>query len=224
MDALLAGVYDGNLTFSELKTKGDFGIGGFNHLDGELLINEGKVYRIRYNGRVQEVADADSTSIAFVKFFNPDTSFTISGRTATFEQVQQQLSRQLNANGMYAIRLKGAFTSMHTRAPEPAKKPYPPLDQHLKTKQHDFRLVNTSGVCVGFLLPAYAGRTNVPGYHFHYLADDHQSGGHVFDFTTNQLTVEVDYVKGFSVEMNTNPAFGKADLQKNRQEELEKVE
>lgn len=44
IDALLAGVYDGNMTFDKLKQKGDFGVGSFNRLDGELIMNEGKVY------------------------------------------------------------------------------------------------------------------------------------------------------------------------------------
>jgi acetolactate decarboxylase len=33
IDALLAGVYDGEITFKELKKRGDFGLDTFNGLD-----------------------------------------------------------------------------------------------------------------------------------------------------------------------------------------------
>ena len=36
MGALLAGVYEGNVTIRELLRHGDFGLGTFNALDGEM--------------------------------------------------------------------------------------------------------------------------------------------------------------------------------------------
>lgn len=37
MSALLSGVYEGNTTIADLLTHGDFGLGTFNELDGELI-------------------------------------------------------------------------------------------------------------------------------------------------------------------------------------------
>ncbi|WP_333603278.1 acetolactate decarboxylase, partial [Pantoea eucrina] len=37
MSALLHGVYDGTTTVARLLEKGDFGLGTFNQLDGELV-------------------------------------------------------------------------------------------------------------------------------------------------------------------------------------------
>jgi acetolactate decarboxylase len=224
IDALLAGVFDGNLTLGKLKTKGDFGIGTFNRVDGELIVDQGTVYKISYDGSIHEMPDTDSTSIAFVKFFKADTSFTISGKTVTLDQIEKQLMAGLPANEMYAIRMKGDFSKLTSRAPGAATKPYPTLKDHLATKQFLFNLSNTSGVVVGFLLPGYLAKVNVPGFHFHYLADDHKSGGHIFDFTTNNLTIEIDKIQGYSVELNTNADFDKVSLEKDRQEELKKIE
>src|SRR5699024_8306231 len=50
IDALLAGVYDGDMTMAKLKPRGNLGLGGFNHLDGELYMNNGIVHKIRYDG------------------------------------------------------------------------------------------------------------------------------------------------------------------------------
>nr|MBS9408302.1 acetolactate decarboxylase [Streptococcus oralis] len=36
MLALLDGIYDGVISFEELKERGDFGIGTFDQLDGEM--------------------------------------------------------------------------------------------------------------------------------------------------------------------------------------------
>ncbi|RRB06673.1 acetolactate decarboxylase [Larkinella rosea] len=222
IDALLGGVFDGNLTLGALKTKGDFGIGTFNRVDGELIVDQGKVYKISYDGSIREVPDTDSTSIAFVKFFKADTTFTVKG--TTLDQLEKQLLAVLPANEMYAIRMKGHFEKLTSRAPGPARKPYPSLKDHLAKQQYLFNLSNTDGVVAGFLLPGYIAKVNVPGFHFHYLANDHKSGGHIFDFTAAELTVEIDKIQGYTVELNTHADFDKVGLDKDRQEELKKIE
>lgn len=224
IDALMAGVFDGDLTIGQLKKKGDFGVGTFNRVDGELLIDKGHVYKIAYDGSVNEVPDSDSTSAAFVKFFKADTVIHLNGPGLTYEKVQEQLTQILNPNGIYALRISAAFPTMTTRAEKPAVKPYTTLPEHLKHNQVVFELKNTKGICSGFLLPPYLARTNVPGFHLHYLADDHKSGGHIFKFTADALAIEVDMAKGFTIENNTNAEFGKVNLQPDRGAELKKIE
>jgi acetolactate decarboxylase len=225
IDALLAGVYDGHMTFGKLKEHGDFGIGSFNHLDGELLINENEVYKMRYDGTIREVKDTDSTGIAFVKFFKADTILIIKQSGLTYQALQEKLKSVLVPNGLYAIRIKASFLTMKGRAPVPAQKPYPPLQPYLaKGGQHDFQFQNTTGVCVGFFLPPYMGRTNIPGFHVHFISNDKKNGGHIFEFTTNEVSIEIDQIKGYTVELNTHPDFGKVNLNKDRAKELEAVE
>lgn len=224
IDALMAGVFDGDLTIGQLKKKGDFGVGTFNRVDGELLIDKGHVYKVGYDGSVKEVPDSDSTSAAFVKFFKADTVIHLNGPGLTYEKVQEQVKHLLNPNGIYALRISATFPAMTTRAEKPASKPYTSLPEHLKHNQVVFELKNTKGICVGFLLPPYLARTNVPGFHLHYLADDHKSGGHIFSFTADALTIEVDRTKGFTIENNTNAEFGKVNLQPDRGAELKKIE
>jgi len=36
----------------QIKGHGDFGLGTFNYLDGEMVILDGVVYQVRYGGRV----------------------------------------------------------------------------------------------------------------------------------------------------------------------------
>ncbi len=50
MEALLDGVYDGDVTIRELLTHGDFGLGTFNGLDGEMLMLDSVCYQLRSDG------------------------------------------------------------------------------------------------------------------------------------------------------------------------------
>ena len=50
VNALLEGVYDGEMTYEQLKRYGDFGLGTFNGLDGEMIGLEGKFYQIKADG------------------------------------------------------------------------------------------------------------------------------------------------------------------------------
>jgi len=72
IDALLEGVYDGDITFGELKKYGDFGLGTFNGLDGEMLELDGRAYQIKTDGVAYAVNDSMKTPFAVVTFFEPD--------------------------------------------------------------------------------------------------------------------------------------------------------
>ena len=68
IDALLEGVYDGDITFGELKEHGDFGLGTFNGLDGEMLELDGNVYQIKTDGVAYPVDESMSTPFSAVTF------------------------------------------------------------------------------------------------------------------------------------------------------------
>lgn len=225
MDALQAGVYDGNMTFDELKKKGNFGIGTFNGLEGEMIMVDGQVYKMRSDGTISKVPGKDSTPLAFVKFFAADTTFTITGNNLTYADVQATILKALNKNEMYAIRLKGTFNTMRGRSVMPVKRPYPELADYIKAGgQANFNFNAITGTCIGFLMPGYMARTNVVGYHVHFIANDRMHGGHIFDFTTNSIEVEVDHIKGTTIELNTHPDFDNTDFSKDRVKDIKKIE
>jgi acetolactate decarboxylase len=224
IDALLAGVFDGSLTFAELKRHGDFGIGALNALDGELVLVDGVAYRIRFDGSVHAVPDSERTPFSFVTWFQPTRTFTVT-RASSVGELQAELARQLRANRPCAIELRGRFTRVRARAPEPATPPYPELNAYLAGHQHEFPLAGTEGVAVGFLLPAYLARVNVAGLHLHYLASDHRSGGHVLDLEIDgPVTVRVMELSGVDIELSEDPALDRADLARDRQRELRQIE
>lgn len=78
MGALLDGVYEGNVTVRELLRHGDFGLGTFNRLDGEMLVLDGVCYQLRADGSAA-LADLDElTPFAAVTWFHPDRTIDVS--------------------------------------------------------------------------------------------------------------------------------------------------
>jgi hypothetical protein len=50
MSALIAGIYEGEATYGEIRKHGDFGFGTFNDLDGEMVGFDGIFYQLRPTG------------------------------------------------------------------------------------------------------------------------------------------------------------------------------
>ena len=72
MGALLDGIYDGDVTIAEVLRHGDFGLGTFNHLDGEMIILDGVCYHLRADGSATVAAGTERTPFAAVTRFRAD--------------------------------------------------------------------------------------------------------------------------------------------------------
>src|ERR1700757_1765539 len=70
MGALLDGVYDGDVTIRELLRHGDFGLGTFNGLDGEMLVLDGVCYQLRSDGSAQVAESDQRTPFGVVTWFD----------------------------------------------------------------------------------------------------------------------------------------------------------
>ena len=223
LQALMAGVYDGDLTFEALARHGDFGLGTFEALDGEMIALDGTFYQIKADGRVYPVAEAMKTPFAEVTFFKPGRTHMIE-MPLNYQQLLDYVDRLLpSPNLPYAIRIEGRFTSVKTRSIPRQQKPYPPLAQAAK-KQAVFELTNVKGVIVAFRHPAYLAGVNMPGYHCHFITADRRAGGHLLDCRVEGATVTVDALPNFSLRLPDNQAFLQSDLTGDRRRELEKIE
>src|SRR6476661_8800723 len=66
ISSLLAGGYDGDTTVGELIRHGDFGLGTFNGVDGEMIVLDGQTYRATTDGLAHPVAPTELTPFAVV--------------------------------------------------------------------------------------------------------------------------------------------------------------
>src|SRR5512137_1292807 len=60
IDALMQGVFDGVEPVAELKKHGDFGIGTFDALDGEMIVLDGIVYQAKADGHIYTAGDSQT--------------------------------------------------------------------------------------------------------------------------------------------------------------------
>lgn len=223
IDALLQGVYDGEIAFRELKQHGDFGLGTFNCLDGEMIALEGEFYQIRADGKVYPVLESTRTPFAVVTFFAPDKTATLND-TKNLGQLEHYLERLLpTKNIFYAIKIEGSFTYAKTRSVPKQSKPYPPLVEVTKN-QPIFELYNVEGTMVGFRCPAYIKGINVPGYHFHFVTADRRAGGHVLDIQTRDIVIEIDYTSQFFLVLPGGGEFYELNFFNEKHTDIKEVE
>lgn len=210
INSLLAGNYDGFMTFGELKEHGNVGIGTFNALDGELVMIDNKVYKVKASGEVVEVSDADTTPFAAVTYFDEDATQTLNN-IASLDALKTELDKlMVDKEAFYVFRIDGTFNTIKARSVPSQVKPYPVLSEAVKN-QSIFEYQNISGTLVGLWCPDYIGGVNVPGYHFHFIADDRSKGGHLLDVSFSQAEAFMDTTAGFNMTVSPINSAGSVD-------------
>ena len=223
INALLKGIYDGDVSFGELKSNGDFGIGTFNALDGEMIGLEGAFYQIKVDGVAYPVKDSMKTPFAVVTFFAPDKTAMLD-TTDNYTQLKTYLDGLLpSLNIFYAIKVEGKFKYIKTRSVPGQKKPYPPLLEVVK-EQSIFEFQDIEGTIVGFRSPNYVQGMNVPGYHMHFITRDRKAGGHLLECRIQDVKVEIDNINNFFMALPHGGEFYNVDLAQDKKRELETVE
>jgi acetolactate decarboxylase len=224
IDALMLGVFDGVQPVEELKQHGNFGIGTFEALDGEMIVLDGVVYQAKADGRIYRAPDSLTTPLATVTYFDRDRS-TTTETVMNFSAFSSSMSGQLPSQNMvYAVRMHGIFPIMKVRAIPAQHKPYPTLAEAAKN-QSVYSYTDATGSVVGFYSPVFFRGLNVEGYHLHFISDDRQTGGHILDFTVPvNTTVEYDITPEFEMVLPTSGAFTGVDLSQDLSGELAKVE
>ena len=224
IDALIKGHFQASATLAEVKKQGDFGLGTFEALDGELVLLDGKVYRVDGYGKVSEPLDTVKTPFAAVAEFRTDIKLDVPAGL-TLAELQARVDAVLpSPNVFYAVRVMGRFAEVRTRSVAGQKEPYPTLPEAVKT-QALFTLAKTEGTLVGLWCPAYAKSLNVPGYHFHYLAADRSGGGHVLGLVTGEgVKVQVAVLRNFAMRLPELATFDALDLSGDNSKELHAAE
>jgi acetolactate decarboxylase len=222
--SLIGGLYDGNYPYGMLKQHGNFGLGAPDKLDGELVVFQGKIYQTQHTGKTFVVDDRQLTPFAMVNFFLPDRKIT-PGRSMDKASLFVYLDSILtNVNGLYAIHISGKFSYIKTRA-------FPPVKAHDHTPlaamlplQHFFEFNNVKGDLIGYRLPSFMDNTNISGYHFHYLSEQKDAGGHIIDLKADSITIEIDRLESYTIHVPSTSDFEQFDFKMNREEDIKSVE
>lgn len=198
LDSLSAGQYDGLVSYEKLNTYGNFGLGTFDKLDGEMIYLDNEFYRVRTDGKAYAVEGSATAPFANITYFEIDQSDLLED-TLSYSQLQTYLDSVItDKSGYYAIKIAGQFKMVKTRSVHAQDKPYPPLSEVVED-QTVFEFENISGTMVGFRFPDEVGGANVQGYHFHFITADRQHGGHLLDCQTATLDISIDHATGIEM-------------------------
>lgn len=221
-NALAQGVFGGAVTVATLKEHGDFGIGTFERLDGELILLEGTCYRATAGGVVGEISDDAEVPFAAVTWFTPDIDFSLDEVTSLDALRNGLDSRRLSDNLFQGLRVDGRFESLQMRAACPAR----PGEGLLEATRHqsEFSAADVEGTLVGFWAPEYAQTVGIPGYHFHFISEDRGTGGHLLDLAASRLEVQVQTESSLHLAMPDTSEFRAAELGGDHRDEIDQAE
>ncbi|MEU9305532.1 acetolactate decarboxylase [Streptomyces sp. NPDC048269] len=212
MTAMLEGVYEGTTTVAELRRNGDFGIGTFDRLDGEMIVLlDGRCYRLRADGTAGEADTATRTPLAAVTYFHGEHDWRLT------EPVDAAGLRTVidnwipSPNLFYAVRVDGHFDHMVTRMLPEQHRPYPRLIDAVAGQVISTH-TELHGTIVGFRSPTHMLGVAAAGYHLHFLSSCRTRGGHAYDFVLRSGRVRVDVGYELLLRMPRTQDFRSAQL------------
>ncbi|MBU1099486.1 MAG: acetolactate decarboxylase [Bacteroidetes bacterium] len=197
---LMNGEFEGNLTQAAMLEKGDFGIGTFNGVDGEMVIYQGTVYRVSFEGPVLPASEELLIPFVMVKKFMEDKSVEVN-YTVSADSLKKDLLRILEEKDeLVAIRIHGNFSRVKARSVPKQTPPYPSIAAVVEL-QSVFDFENVTGDIIGFWLPEKFDNINFPGFHFHFLGDNKDIGGHALDFELTEGVISFDFSSKLEISL-----------------------
>ncbi len=201
IQSLLNGNYDGTFPISELKKHGDFGVGTFDKINGEMIILDGILYQALGDGSVIMAEKKETTPFANISWFDKDL------KIQTSEQLNEtQLASLLSAsnpkNQICMVKVEGHFQNITVRSElAQLKKPYKPLMEVLATDERQFSYEQLDGTIVGVYFPNHFSGLNSTGWHFHFISTDKKKGGHIVSLNIEKnATCILDFTDNFSMK------------------------
>jgi acetolactate decarboxylase len=211
--ALVKGLNSGAVTCRTILSHGDFGLGTFENLDGEMIVLDGRVYRARGDGVLSEAADGDTAPFAVVTRFTPEVHADIPPARSLDALLGRCDGYRSSNNVFYALRLDGYFREVKVRAVSP-----PAARGGLVAAAQSeavFRFNGVVGTLVGLWAPEFSGAISIAGYHFHFLSADRKAGGHLLGCDAEALHLQLEALDNFHIVLPENEAFLRADLTRN---------
>jgi len=223
---LVAGDYYGSLTVEELLSYGDFGLGTFDGVNGEMIVVDGVCYQALGDGSVVTADSTETVPFATVCRFEED--FTVDlDNIGSMEALASALTQAVEVNGansVYFAKIQGTFPMMHVRSETKQQEPYVALDQALAVSQKEYTYTETTGTLVCLYFPEYMSQLNSAGWHFHYISDDRSQGGHVLDLSFDYAVAQINECSNFSMIFPDTESFQDIDYNAVGQENIDAAE
>lgn len=222
INALVEGIYEEKIPLHEIKKRGDFGLGTFDDLDGEMVMIDHKVYQIPSDGRVKQITDDRATPFAAVTFYKPLSTDQAPAPMDYHAFLDWLASLLPSPNLFYALKIEGMFSRIKTRS-VPKQECYRPLVEVTKD-QPVFDFQNIAGTLAGFYTPSFMASLSVPGLHLHFLSDDLRHGGHLLECDTHDVKVGVQMLDRVELSLPKSLEYLTWNFQRDIGQDLTKAE
>lgn len=201
-------VYDGSMSIADLRAYGNFGLGCFNKLNGELIAFDNRFFHATADGTVRRAAEQSLVSCAYMQRFLP--LFTLSEQSIGYTTLLDAIKKVYAHIGQpfFAIRLDGRFSCVRVRSIPPQSEPYPTISEIVE-QQMLFEYHDVMATMVGFFFPSYVQGLTFQGFHLHFITDDEKHGGHVLDFDAVEVKIEIDPIESYHLVL---PDYTKAAI------------
>lgn len=199
VNAMLKSYYEEDTRLGDLRRHGDFGLGTFNNLDGEMVMLDGVIYQLHADGKAYPVDDEVQTPFACVTFYRPSFVEEIDA-DLDYDAFNAVLNRLLPSDNMlYAIRIDGFFRQVKVWSVA-RQENYQPLSEDHHNRPV-FKYENVTGVLAGFYTPKFIRALNFPGFHLHFLTAGREGGGHLYECRTGRIQIGIQVVKRMELDL-----------------------
>ncbi len=222
VNALVEGIYREKIPLGEIRKRGDFGLGTFDDLDGEMVLLDGRVYQVTGDGEVHEVGDEAATPFACVTFYDPVSHDDLDSELDWGAFQEWILGLLPSPNIFYALRIEGTFSRVRVRS-VPRQENYRPLVE-VARDQPVYDLADVEGTLAGFFSPAFLQSLTVPGLHLHFLSSDRRRGGHLLECRPRRVRAGVQIISTLELGLPMRLDYLTWDFRRDTGADLDKAE
>ncbi len=191
--ALEAGYLKPMIGVEDLLCHGDTGVGMFENADGEMVIIDGKCYRLKDDGTSERVAKAGVTfaSVAYMNLYRQFDLNAVDGLKKLESDLSVEVEENFGLNSIHIARIDGLFERITVNSQSAVFTHHIPLNESEGRNRKTYEYENTKGSLVCVYFPDYLQGINDPGWHMHFLNWNHSVGGHVTDLKMKYADVNL---------------------------------
>lgn len=199
VNSLLKGYYKQDMTIGELRKNGNFGLGTFDNLDGEMVMIEGQVYQLNTDGHTYPVGDRTNTPFSAVTFFSPQITEEFEGDFdfPSFNSILEKMI--LSPNMLFAIRIDGMFDYVKVWSVSKHENYQPLVESEEERPASEYS--NIEGILAGFYVPRFIKSLCMPGFHLHFLTSDKKRGGHLQECRLKRMNITLQVLPKLTLNL-----------------------
>lgn len=236
LSALVSNVYSKSVgrRMSTLRPFGDFGLGTFTNLDGEMVMLDGIAYHLAYDGSIKIVeSDALLPFATLTKWpkhpmlckmiggeqreGEVDAAEDMFDRSTVQGWIETEVASQ-SKNDFLAIKITGQFGYIQMRTAKAVTTGQSWRDVPSTQRVEEIQGPGIQGTMLGFRAPQWAQGITVGGYHLHFIDKRKEKGGHVLDYKVMRVKMEVEVIKSFKIDLPVSKDFENAEIKFNLQD------